>query len=106
MKGTEKQIAWAEDIKATVVKTIETMIAMTANDPRANTDAARARIAKVTRALEAVKSCDKAHDLIEVYGDVTSRRSERENLGMVLAILRNRDHRQYDTKEQASLTGE
>ena len=105
MKGTEKQIAWAQDIQATVIKTIETMVAMTANDPRANTDAARDRIAKVTRALEAVKACDNAHDLIEVYGDVTSRRSERENLGMVAAIISNRIHQVYDM-DQAALIGE
>ena len=105
MKGTEKQIKWAEDIKVTVIKTIETMLTMTANDPRAKTDAAKARVAKVTRALEAVKACDNASDLIEVYQGVSSTKTERENIGMVVAKLSNKFRIEY-TKDQMALIGE
>lgn len=106
MKGTEKQIAWAEDIKTTVIKTIEAMLAMTANDPRANTDAAKAARAKVTRAMEAVKSCDNAHDLIEVYQGVSSTKPERENLGTIIAKINNKFRVQYESKAMQALIGE
>ena len=106
MKGTEKQIAWAEDIKTTTIKTIETMLAMTANDPRANTDAAKAVRAKVTRALESVKACEDAHDLIEVYQGVSSTKTERENLGTVFARISNKFKTQYETKAMQALIGE
>lgn len=106
MKGSEKQIAWAEDIKATTIKTIETMLAMTANDPRANTDAAKAMRAKVNRALDAVKACENAGDLIEVYKGVGSSKSERENLAEVMAAIGNRFKTQYETKAMRALIGE
>ena len=105
MKGTEKQIVWAEDIKATVIKTIETMLAMTENDPRANTDAAKAARAKFVRALDAVKACDNAHDLIEVYQGVSSVKTERENLSIVVARINNKIHVEYE-KGQTALIGE
>lgn len=106
MKGTEIQVKWAEDIKATTIKTIETMLAMTANDPRANTDAAKAARAKVTRALEAVRSCENAPDLIEVYNGVSSAKSERENIGLVLSAIQNRFRVQYETSAMQALIGE
>lgn len=106
MKGTEKQIKWAEDIKAAVIKTIETMLTMTANDPRANTDAAKAVRAKVTRALDAVKACDNAHDLIEVYQGVSTANSERENLRLVVSKLSNKLRIEYETKAQMALIGD
>lgn len=106
MKGTEKQIIWAEDIKATTIKTIETMLAMTANDPRANTDAAKAARAKVTRALDAVKACEDAHDLIEVYQGVSSTKTERDNLGTIIAKISNKFKTQYETKAMQALIGE
>ena len=111
MKGTEKQIAWAEDIQKTVIEIIEKMQAMVANDPRmndphANTEAAKAARVKVARALEAVKACDNAHDLIEVYRGVSSRNTERQNVGMVGAAIMNKTHVQYDTPAQMALIGE
>lgn len=106
MKGTEKQITWAEDIKAATIKTIETMLSMTANDPRANTDAAKAVRAKVTRALDAVRACEDAGDLITVYQGVSSTKTERENLMTVMAAIGNRFKTQYSTKAQQALIGE
>ena len=106
MKGTEKQIAWAEDIQKTVIEIIEKMQAMVANDPHANTEAAKAARAKVARALEAVKACDNAHDLIEVYRGVSSKNTERQNVGMVGAAIMNKTHVQYDTPAQMALIGE
>ena len=106
MKGSEKQIAWAEDIKATTIKTIEAMLAMTANDPRANTDAAKAVRAKVNRALDAVRACEDAGDLIEVYKGVSGSKTERENLAAVMAAIGNRFKTQYSTETMRALIGE
>ena len=106
MKGTEKQIKWAEDIQNIVVTIIDNMLAATANDPRANTDAAKAARAKFRRARDAVATCDDAHDLIEVYEGVSSRRSERDNMMAVTAKISNRFKVEYGTAAQRALIGE
>ena len=107
MKGTEKQITWAEYIKTVVVDTIDTMLAATANDPRANTDAAKAARAKFQRARDAVAACEIAHDLIEVYGGtVSNRNSAQANMKGVVAAIANRFKLQYGSDAQQALIGE
>lgn len=107
MKGTEKQVAWAEDIRKAVVEAIDTMFeAMaSANDPRANTEAAKAAQAKFRKAREAVAACENAHALIEVYGDVTRHQSQRDRMNAVAAVIRNRFRVVYNSEERA-LIGE
>lgn len=107
MKGTEKQVSWAEDIKVTVINTIDAMLAATANDPRANTDAAKAARAKFQRARNAVEACEIAADLIEVYGgSVSSRNAGQANMKAVSAAIANRFKTQYGTAAQRALIGE
>lgn len=107
MKGTEKQVSWAEDIKVTVINTIDAMLAATANDPRANSDAAKAIRAKFQRAREAVEACEIAADLIEVYGrSVSSRNADQANMKAVSAAIANRFKTQYGTASQRALIGE
>lgn len=106
MNGTEKQITWAKDIQNAVITAIDTMFEMVKNDPRANTDKARAGQQKFIRAREAVAACDKASDLIEVYRDVSSRNAVEANMRTVSAIIRNRFRVQYGTAAQQALIGE
>lgn len=107
MKGTEKQVTWAEDIKVTVINTIDAMLAATANDPRANTDAAKAVRAKFQRARDAVEACEIAADLIEVYGgSVNTRNTVQANMKAVSAIIANRFKTQFGTAAQRALIGE
>ena len=106
MKGTEKQIAWAEDIKAAVINTIDTMLEMASGDPRSNTEAAKAAQAKFRRARDMVASCENAHDLIEVYKGVSAKNSFQQNAKAVSSIITNRFKTQYETTTQQALIGE
>lgn len=107
MKGSEKQIKWAEDIKTAVITTIDNLLAAAANDPRCNTEDAKDARAKMLRARDAVAACEDAHDLIEVYGSlVSARNSDKDNARGVIAKIRNRFMVQYDTPAQQALIGE
>ena len=90
MKGTEKQIKWAEDIQRKVIETIDLMFEMVRDDPRSQTEAAQKAQAKVARARQAVAECESAHDLIEVYGSVKTSAPAKDNIGPVSAAIRNR----------------
>lgn len=71
MKGTEKQIIWAEDIKKTVIETMNDMIEMAkaSNDPRI-TEAIREQcIAMWTKRIEVVENWEIASDIIEAFAD-------------------------------------
>lgn len=105
MKGTEKQIAWAEDLKKAVVATLDKMLEMTANDPRANNERGRAVRARFERARNAVVSCEDAHDLIEVYRTVDTRANEASLMRMVGQIVNNKLRIDY-TDSQRALIGE
>lgn len=106
MKGTEKQISWAEDIKTAVVNTIDTMLETVRNDPRSNNEKAKAAQAKFQRAREAVAACENAHDLIEVYQGVGTNRSERDNMMAVSSRIANKLKVRYETPAQQALIGE
>ena len=60
MKGTEKQVKWAEDIKANLLRTYEAVIPMM---PAADAE----MMGNVIEMLNAVES---AGDIITAYGDV------------------------------------
>lgn len=71
MKGTEKQIAWAEDIKKAVIETMNSMIEMAkaSNDPRI-TEAFREQcIAMWAGRIEVVENWESASDIIEAFAD-------------------------------------
>lgn len=105
MKGTEKQIKWAEDIKKVVVATLDRMLEMTANDPRANNERGRAVRAKFERARNAVAACEDAHDLIEVYQTVDTRANDASLMRMVGAAVNNKLKLDL-TDSQKALIGE
>ncbi len=105
MKGTEKQIAWAEDIKRVVLTTIDNMLDATANDPRANNDKGRAVRAKFERARNAVAACESAHDLIEVYQHIDTSANEASLMRAVGMTVNNKFGRDF-TDAQRALIGE
>ena len=71
MKGTEKQITWAEDIKKAVIETMNDMIEMAkaSNDPRI-TEAFRMQcITMWENRIEVVENWENASDVIEAFAD-------------------------------------
>jgi len=69
MKGTEKQIAWAEEIKARTVKTINDTIAQI-NGMEAPADKKTAAIAEQNRRMDVVNRIQYASDMIDGFKDV------------------------------------
>lgn len=106
MKGTEKQIMWAEDIKSTVISTIDTMLEMAKKDPNCNTESVKSGMAKFLKARDAMVNCENAHDIIEVYKTVSQRNSDAANMKEIARIIRNRFGLQYETTTQQALIGE
>ncbi len=66
MKGTEKQIAWAEEIKARTIKTINDTISQLATMP-APADKKAAAIAEQSRRLDVVNRIQLASDMIDGF---------------------------------------
>lgn len=69
MKGTEKQIAWAEEIKARTIKTINDTIAQLETMP-APADKKAAAIAEQNRRLDVVSRIQYAGDMIDGFKNV------------------------------------
>lgn len=69
MKGTEKQIAWAEEIKARTIKTINDTIAQFEAMP-APADKKAAAIAEQKRRLNVVSRIQYAGDMIDGFQSV------------------------------------
>lgn len=80
MKGTEKQITWADDIKATMIPAMDWAIA---NAP-----------AQVKGIFETIKAAivdvEYAGDLIEVYGDTAKAKTTQEIVKRVSAQVADR----------------
>ena len=97
MKGTEKQIAWAEDIRARVVECMDWALAQVPE----------AQKVMYQTIKDAVATCDSAHDLIEVYGDVTRAKDNREAMMTIAVKVRDRFGfaRENYTSSQLALIG-
>ena len=69
MKGTEKQIAWAEEIKARTIKTIDAAIAHL-EGMSAPAEKKAAAIAELNRRLDVVSRMQYAGDMIDGFKNV------------------------------------
>ena len=71
MKGTEKQIRWAEDIKLAVVETMNGMIEMAkaSNDPRVTEALREKTIAIWAGRIQVVESWESASDIIDAFAE-------------------------------------
>lgn len=96
MKGTEKQIAWAEDIQKKTVSALDWGIATFASKP--------AFVEKCQQIKAAVESVEYAGDLIAVYRNVNDS-SDEKNMKMISAIVGNRFGICYDNPAQYALIG-
>lgn len=80
MKGTEKQIVWAEDIKAVMIPAMDWAIA---NAP--------AQTKSVFETIKtAIVNVEYAGDLIEVYGDTAKKKTTQDIVMRVCAQVRDR----------------
>ena len=75
MKGTEKQIAWATDIKATIIDIINTLIAdgeRCAANPNfaAMQSQINAKMEALNAQKSAIESCDSAKDIIDCFSGI------------------------------------
>jgi len=72
MNGTEKQIAWAQDIQKVVVEAIDAGLAKFVSDPRF--DRSNPKMAQTIDVWEARKAaildCNRAKDMIDLFKDV------------------------------------
>lgn len=59
MKGTEKQVTWAEDIKANVLKVFEDVKPLAAKEPKA--------IERINAMAAALESAEYAGDVINLF---------------------------------------
>lgn len=96
MKGTEKQIAWAEDIQKKTVSALNWGIA---------TFASKADfVEKCQQVKAAIENVEYAGDLIAVYKNVNGCTDEA-NMKMIAAIVGNRFGICYDNPAQYALIG-
>ena len=80
MRGTEKQIAWAEDIKAAMIPAMDWAIA---NAPE--------QLKHIYETIKtAIINADYAGDLIEVFGDTAKRKTVQDIVAEVSRQARDR----------------
>ena len=96
MKGTEKQIAWAQDIQKKTVSALDWGITTFSENA--------AFVEKCKQIKAAVENVEYAGDLIAVYRNVNDNNDEK-NLKMVSSIIRNRFGICYDNPAQYALIG-
>lgn len=96
MKGTEKQIAWAQDIQNKAVSALNWGIKTFASKP--------AFVAKCEQVKTAIENVEYAGDLIAVYENV-NRCTDEANMKMIAAIVGNRFGIVYDNPAQYALIG-
>ncbi len=98
MKGTEKQIAWAQDLKPLAIEAInEGMKAFTAD---ARYDASNPKHAAVVtlwnKRLANIERCDKAWILIDAMQTLSAKNSPIENFANLNASLRLSADKYFD----------
>lgn len=80
MKGTEKQIKWAEDIKATMIPAMDWAI-----------ENAPAQVRHIYETIRtAIDEAECAGDLIEVFGETAKRKTIQEIVKEVSRQVRDR----------------
>lgn len=88
MKGTEKQIAWATEILATVNAIYDDMIAMISAEPKA-TEAMKAAAAERINARRALANeADYAGDIISLFRDVKRTDDPLTGIGTLMSVYR------------------
>lgn len=96
MKGTEKQVAWAQDIQKKAASALNWGIKTFAAKPDF--------VAKCEQIKTAIENVEYAGDLIAVYKDV-NRDTDESNMKLIAAIVGNRFHISYDNPAQYALIG-
>lgn len=96
MKGTEKQIAWAQDIQKKAVSALNWGIKTFDSKPTF--------IAKCEQVKDAIENVEYAGDLIAVYRNLNDT-SDEKNMKMIAAIVGNRFGISYDNPAQYALIG-
>lgn len=96
MKGTEKQIAWAQDIQRKAVSALNWGIATFADK--------QAFVEKCEQIKTAIETVEYAGDLIAVYRSVNGS-SDEQNMRLISAIVGNRFGISYDNPAQYALIG-
>lgn len=87
MRGSEKQIAWAEDIKENLLKTYAQFRAdMEAKCPDEKIKAAN--LAGIDARVEAIKAAEYAGDLIDIFGDIHFTGNVEEDMPEILSVYR------------------
>lgn len=88
MKGTEKQIAWANDIKKTVINTWSEMKTLLINDENfdANNPQHLLLAAKFDKNIDLLESLD-AYDIIDIFSTIDSNNTAQERYKNIIANL-------------------
>jgi hypothetical protein len=90
MKGSEKQIVWATEIKENLIRTLETVVNRFKADPMfdpknpihtANLEALKARI-------DAANDCESAAAFIDCFGQIHFNGDMDHDLAEILAVYR------------------
>lgn len=87
MKGTEKQIAWAEDIKANLKKTITAGIESIKNAEATEEQKSRAIKMWSTR-LDAIENADYAGDIINLFRDVHFSGDVNRDIASIVSVYK------------------
>ena len=96
MKGTEKQVAWAQDIQKRAISALNWGINKYPDKP--------AFVARCEQIKAAIENVEYAGDLIAVYGDV-NRDTDVLNLNLIASIVADRFNVCYDNAAQYKLIG-
>lgn len=88
MKGSVKQIAWAEKIQQNVINTLTAALAdMAAAD--APKEIKEENIREFTKRLEAIKAAEYAGDVIDLFKDVCFYGDVQKDFPQVLAVYQS-----------------
>lgn len=90
MRGTEKQIKWAEEIQKTTLETIDFMIDYSDKESRKVVPAEKvdALISKLTRVREALVNAPYAGDIIDCFQLVRADATMQSRVGSVMTALK------------------
>ncbi len=92
LKGSEKQIAWAKDIRATTNAALDDVIASSKNPAtiaRAGENAAKQAAAAAERVRHVINSTESSRALVEAFGgDLSGKTGQQATQSVLLAINR------------------
>jgi hypothetical protein len=92
MRGSEKQLAWAEEVSANVINTLEKAIQAMKNDPQYDPQNIThiQGVESCEMAIRAIQDCEYAGDIIECFGDIHFKNDLWEDYGDIRAVYRSR----------------